>query len=825
VLLGRARELAALDKRLVQAQPVVVVGEAGIGKTTLLREAARSSGRRVFEGGGLATLSWHSYLPVARALGTPVSAGDPIAVATDVVTTVNGGALLIDDLQWADHDTLELIGLIAGRIPIIAAIRQGDVGAPAALGATASAGFDVLELDGLADDCARELAVRENPGIDENGLTELVARARGNPLLLRELVADDRISPSLAASLRARLRRISPSGRCALCRLALLGRPAGAHLLGPGARELTKAGLAVPIDGVVELRHALLGEAVLEDLSEPERRRLHAALAKKLETPGEAARHYLAAGDRPRAYASALEAVEQADRPGDRARHLAVAAACLDGTEANPVRLQAADALIQAGDTTLVDELLDAVSSDDPLVLAEVHVQRARHARGLGDSESCKRHVAAGLAFAAATRTPVEARLLLERVELALWEPDAKTTLQDALSAAELAGATTTESARAHSLLARALTPDHNSESFEHYDAAIELARAAGQHDVELDAMISLCWAHEAGRELRKGLVAAEAARRRAHELGLGGWEHAAEHMLLHATLCLEGASAALAERMQRLLVDAPRGFGLSGDQEQSELAITLAELGRFADAREVVEEMEPQSGWGEWVRTYTRGELALLGGRPAEALRCGEEAAQLEYGRGWARLTSAWSLVDLGRTPPTEEASTAAPLAAPTIDALRKLTTPGSELEAEGQLEALADEWDELEVIQALRCRWAAGEAARRGGEPARALEHLLALEERAQAQGLEPLLRRVRRSLRLAGAHRSASSRRENGGVTGREREVLALVAAGLTSVEIARQLGLARSTVDAQIRSAMHKTGATSRIQAAALVQDVG
>jgi DNA-binding CsgD family transcriptional regulator len=261
----------------------------------------------------------------------------------------------------------------------------------------------------------------------------------------------------------------------------------------------------------------------------------------------------------------------------------------------------------------------------------------------------------------------------------------------------------------------------------------------------------------------------------------------------------------------------------LSGDQEQSELAITLAELGRFAEAREVVEGMDPQSGWGEFVRTYTLGELALLSGRPEEALRLAEQAAQLEYGRGWARLTSAWGLVDLNRTPPREAASTPAPLAAPTIDALRKLMTPGSELEAEGELDALANEWDELEAIQALRCRWAAGEAARRGGEPARALEHLLVLEERAQSRGLEPLLRRVRRSLRLTGVHRSASSRRENGGVTGREREVLTLVAAGLTSVEIARQLGLARSTVDAQIRSAMHKTGATSRIQAAALVRD--
>jgi DNA-binding NarL/FixJ family response regulator len=57
----------------------------------------------------------------------------------------------------------------------------------------------------------------------------------------------------------------------------------------------------------------------------------------------------------------------------------------------------------------------------------------------------------------------------------------------------------------------------------------------------------------------------------------------------------------------------------------------------------------------------------------------------------------------------------------------------------------------------------------------------------------------------------------------LTVREREVLALVAEGLTNGEIARRLGLGRPTVVRVIRSAQQKLGASSRTQAAALAAD--
>lgn len=54
---------------------------------------------------------------------------------------------------------------------------------------------------------------------------------------------------------------------------------------------------------------------------------------------------------------------------------------------------------------------------------------------------------------------------------------------------------------------------------------------------------------------------------------------------------------------------------------------------------------------------------------------------------------------------------------------------------------------------------------------------------------------------------------------GRTGREREIVRLVAGGASNVEIARRLGLGRPTVARLLSSAMDKLGVDSRGQVAA------
>jgi DNA-binding CsgD family transcriptional regulator len=119
------------------------------------------------------------------------------------------------------------------------------------------------------------------------------------------------------------------------------------------------------------------------------------------------------------------------------------------------------------------------------------------------------------------------------------------------------------------------------------------------------------------------------------------------------------------------------------------------------------------------------------------------------------------------------------------------------------------------------MRCRWAAGEAARRAGDTEAAVRQLIEAETRLQQLGMLPLLGRVHRSLRAAGVRRSAPRTRTAGDLlTGRQRELLRLVGDGLTNAQIAQRLGISRHTVVSQLASSVAKLGATSRNHAAAL-----
>jgi hypothetical protein len=132
MLVGRERELVQLRGRLGRGETVAFLGEAGVGKTALLREAVARSGRRLYEGGGLATLSWLPYLPLERALQRKLAGGDEAWVAGEVEREVGDGVLLLDDLHWADSETRALLSLLHGRIALLTAVRRGGTPAPRA---------------------------------------------------------------------------------------------------------------------------------------------------------------------------------------------------------------------------------------------------------------------------------------------------------------------------------------------------------------------------------------------------------------------------------------------------------------------------------------------------------------------------------------------------------------------------------------------------------------------------------------------------------------------------------------------------------------------
>ncbi|MDT4919264.1 MAG: hypothetical protein QOI15_166, partial [Pseudonocardiales bacterium] len=423
VLVGREDGLARLAAALATDAPVAVVGEAGIGKTTLLRAAARASGRQVFEGGALSTLSWIDYLALERAIGRRMPAGDPATVAVAVEGRVGDGLLVLDDLQWAAAATLEVVGYLAGRVGLLAGLRLGDASADAAVDQLRGADFEIVRLAALTPEESRAVLSRLRPDLGPGAADRLAKRTGGNPLLLRELAETGELSASLRLALAARLRRLDEPGREAFGLLALAGRPVHRDGLGSaGAKSLLAADLAVATaDDRIEIRHSLLGEVAIEELSAEERQRLHAILARNVDDPGEAARHHALAGDRKAALAAATRAAAATTRPGERASHMAIAASCADGPDADALRLEAAHALETADDWPALSVLLDQLRAGPPEVRAAAALIRARAAWRSGDPDGLRSALAEGFELVGGTGSDVEVQLLVESTRIPIF--------------------------------------------------------------------------------------------------------------------------------------------------------------------------------------------------------------------------------------------------------------------------------------------------------------------------------------------------------------------------------------------------------------------
>nr|BFE87458.1 hypothetical protein GCM10020093_100590 [Planobispora longispora] len=70
-----------------------------------------------------------------------------------------------------------------------------------------------------------------------------------------------------------------------------------------------------------------------------------------------------------------------------------------------------------------------------------------------------------------------------------------------------------------------------------------------------------------------------------------------------------------------------------------------------------------------------------------------------------------------------------------------------------------------------------------------------------------------------------RTAAAREQISGLTPRERDVLALVGAGLSNAQIARRLHLVEGTVKAHVSAILTRLDARNRVQAAILAHEAG
>lgn len=450
MLLARDSERAAIDQLLASAGDsrgggLVLFGEPGIGKSALLHYAReRAHDMRVLSAcaaeaeATLAFATLHQLLrPVLRrvsrlpepqaralrvALGLEASEGaDRFLISLATLTLLSEVAgdqpllCLLDDAQWADRPTLEVVAFVARRleadpIAFLAAVRGEE---DQALGA---AGIKQFRLTGLEPDAAAAL-LDEKCGVSLAAAVRdaLVRATGGNPLALIELpqtLTPDQLSGRQPLTeplpIKERLERVFlervQMQRPELRLLALLCAADGsgslatiaraAEALGiddPAARLTALAELLQMAGSSVVFRHPLVRSAVYHGASAAARRTVHLALAGSLAVEeGEADRR---AWHLARAAVGADEDVaneleRSAERAFRRSGYAAAAvalerAADLSRAEEGRTRrlVAAADAAWRGGDALRTRGLLDR---GEPLEFSEPALRlKARYLRGL----------------------------------------------------------------------------------------------------------------------------------------------------------------------------------------------------------------------------------------------------------------------------------------------------------------------------------------------------------------------------------------------------------------------------------------------------------
>ena len=489
VLVGREPEREALRvvvERAISGEPGMLLlrGEAGIGKTSLVREAAgaaREGGCHVLFGQCLRFgAEVTSYVPFTQAFthwlrSTDSEARDRLAPngrLDDLVPALTGpsdglallqiGAavdqlqadrptvLVVDDLQWSDPSSLDALSyLVAGfadgqRLAILATYRDTDLDEGHRLhGWLADAlrmpSVSQLELGRMDVWTMEELVLaRGGPGAVPGRAEDVMRRSGGNPyladLILGEAGSADRgEAPGerrLADALAASWHRLSAPGR----RVTQLLAVAGAPVAYPVLRDL------VALQGISsEGTSTALAEAAAQGITvETESGAIwfrHPLLAEtiagsmrhqqRIDLHGELAAQWLGAVDvdeRDRANFLALHYVQAAD--ADRAYAWSVRAA----DEALAIRARDEEAHLLSTAVQLLDQLSDDMAArvDDVSLL----MRAGSAAESAGDGRAAVSHFESALGRVERSTSDsklLAARILLYLHELRDWASDGST--------------------------------------------------------------------------------------------------------------------------------------------------------------------------------------------------------------------------------------------------------------------------------------------------------------------------------------------------------------------------------------------------------------
>ncbi len=395
-LVGRSGELAELNDAAGLGdgggRAVLLAGDAGIGKTRLLtelRDRALGDGWRVLVG-QCAGIGGDDlpYQPFIELFGRHTGARSEVVEAFVSAAGERAGEapllLVIEDVQWADPSTRAVLTrFFRGPQPglsVIASYRTDDLHRRHPLRADIAdwsrmTGLTRLRLRPLSDGDVRDLIVELQPsGISDDDIERIVARAEGNAFFTEELVTAARhgeglLSGDLSTILLVHLDALDDHARAVVRAISVAGRRVSHQLLarvvdweGPQLEHALRAATdrQVLVSGPADeyaFRHALLAEAVYDDLLPGERVRWHRAYADALGaaaavgTAAELARHARAAHDLPAAIRACLRAGDEAAEvggPAEATRHYELALELLADDRAGTPEIDVVDVVVRA---------------------------------------------------------------------------------------------------------------------------------------------------------------------------------------------------------------------------------------------------------------------------------------------------------------------------------------------------------------------------------------------------------------------------------------------------------------------------------------------